>query len=263
MKKLVILILLLAIVKVHAQDFEFGVAGGVALYSGDLAPKEFGVYFETLNPTGGIFGRINTGRFLSTRVSLNYVKVSGDDLNGAFPERGLNFRTHIYEANVASELNIFRIGVPGTLQFIPYVFGGVGGYYFTPQTQFDGSWVNLQPLGTEGQGLEGYPEPYDQLQLNVLLGGGLKVLINDTWTLGFEFGGRALSTDYLDDVSDTRVNYQELLDGNGPLSARLSNPSITEPTADLEYTRGSPFDDWYYTGTITLSYHFGDRGSYA
>ena len=91
------------------------------------------------------------------------------------------------------------------------------------------------------------------------MGAGLKFIINETWTIGVEFGGRALSTDYLDDVSDVRVNYDQLLEGNGPLAARLSNPSVTEPTNGLIYTRGSPFDDWYYIGTMTLSYHFGEN----
>ena len=34
-------------------------------------------------------------------------------------------------------------------------FVGVGGFYFNPKAKYEGKWVSLQPLGTEGQGLNG------------------------------------------------------------------------------------------------------------
>ena len=42
-----------------AQYAELGLSGGAALYSGDLAADEFGVYFEELNPAFSLFGRFN------------------------------------------------------------------------------------------------------------------------------------------------------------------------------------------------------------
>lgn len=246
---------------IDAQDFEVGGALGTSLYSGDLAPAEFGVYFETLNPSAGMFLRMNVGRAFAGRLGLNYARVSGDDELGPHPDRGLSFRSDIIELALTGELDLFRIGYPDVVQVEPYLFGGVAAYRFNPQTQFEGQWVSLQPLGTEGQGLEGYEEPYNLIQLAIPMGGGIKIHFNTVWTLGFEFGGRFLSTDYLDDVSDVDVNYNELLAGNGPLAAQLSNPSIENAGGEeVVYRRGSEFDDWYYIGSVTLSYHFGNVG---
>lgn len=248
---------------VQAQDFEVGGAIGTALYSGDLAPDEFGVYFETLNPSAGVFLRLNAGQAFAGRISLNYARIGGDDLNGPHPDRGLSFRSDIVEFALTAELDLFRIGYPDVFQVEPYLFGGVAAFRFNPQTQFEGRWIPLQPLGTEGQGLEGYDAPYDLFQVAIPMGGGLKIHFNSVWTLGFEFGGRLLSTDYLDDVGTTDVNYNELLQGNGPLAAQLSNPSIENAGGeDIVYRRGGDSNDWYYIGSVTLSYHFGSGGGY-
>ena len=245
----------------RAQDFEVGGALGTSLYSGDLAPAEFGVYFETLNPSAGMFLRMNVGKAFAGRLGLNYARVSGNDEIGPFPDRGLKFRSDIIELALTAEIDLFRIGYPDAIQFEPYLYGGVAAYRYNPQAEYEGQWVDLQPLGTEGQGLEGYDEPYNLIQVAVPMGGGVKVHFNTVWTLGFEFGGRFLSNDYLDDVSNTRVNYNELLAGNGEMAARLSNPSIENAgSEEITYSRGSDSNDWYYIGSVTLSYHFGNVG---
>ncbi|MEO8734182.1 MAG: hypothetical protein ABI373_07615, partial [Flavobacteriales bacterium] len=41
-----------------------------------------------------------------------------------------------------------------------YLFAGVGAFHFNPQAQYKGNWVDLRPLGTEGQGLPGGPVEY-------------------------------------------------------------------------------------------------------
>ena len=122
----------------------------------------------------------------------------------------------------------------------------------------DGEWVELQPLGTEGQGLPSYPGPYNRMQFNIPFGAGIKV-INRKVTVGFEAGARFLLTDYLDDVSSTVVNHREIFEGNSPLAARLSNPKLGgDEGIDLSYRRGSDRRDWYYMMNITLSYNFGE-----
>jgi hypothetical protein len=248
--------------QIAAQSMELGVAGGISLYSGDLAPKEFGLYFEEMHPSFGVFGRYNVGRAFSVRLGVHYAKISGSDENRTSDfERMLNFRTNILELALTGELNLLRLGNPEGLQVVPYLFGGAGFIHFNPETLFDGNYIELQPLGTEGQGLPGYDEPYSLNQVCFPIGGGIKFVVNETWTLGFEFGGRKLLTDYLDDVSDTRVNYLDILEGNGSLAATLSNPLIKDPeTQNLEYQRGGQYSDWYYIGSATLSFHFGGGG---
>ncbi|MFN7115772.1 MAG: hypothetical protein ACK4TA_03180, partial [Saprospiraceae bacterium] len=51
----------------------------------------------------------------------------------------------------------------------------------------------------------------------------------------------------------------EIYEGNGPLAARLSYPSLnsSEPV-DRTYQRGSEYKDWYYQLGILVAYNFGD-----
>lgn len=242
-----------------AQSFELGLMLGGSLYSGDLSPKEFGVYFEQINPAGGAFGRYNINNALSLRLGLSLGKITG---NGDTSEAVIRpeFRSNIMELALTAEVNLFTLG-GDNFMFKPYLFAGGAVYRYNPQTPFDNGWVDLQPLGTEGQGLPGYEAPYQLTQFSVPFGGGLKFIINDTWAIGAEFGWRRTFTDYLDDISFAEVNYLDVYDGNGSLAAMFSNSLITGPeNGDVTYNRGGEFTDWYMMGGITISYFLGGSG---
>ncbi len=250
---------LLITVAVNAQKLELGLWGGMALYSGDLSPKEVGLYFQELEPAGGIFLRINPVNAFSVRLGLNLTRLDAEDgASNDFTDRMLNFRTTITEVSLTGEWNLFRLGNPRRTQVAPYLYGGAGFFRFNPEARLDGQWVELQPLGTEGQGLPGYEDPYSLTQVQLPFGGGLKFIIKKNITIGLEMGGRKLFTDHLDDVSSAQVNYLDVLTGNGPLAAQLSNPNIKEPENDVSYRRGGEKKDWYYMGGVTFSFRFGD-----
>lgn len=262
MKRILILLLPLAFNFSYAQTVDFGGFAGVTMYSGDLTPDELGVYFTEMHPGGGLFTRVNFSNRFSGRLAINYGRVTGDDNKyERNAGRRLSFRTDIVEVNLTGELHLFTLGnrnAGGSL-VIPFVFGGVGLFKFNPQTLDNDQWVDLQPIGTEAQGVPGYDDPYNLIEYNIPLGLGIKFILNDTWTIGLEFGGRKLFTDYLDDVSDTVINYQDLIKGNGSQAARLSNPRIVDQDADVTYFRGSPFKDWYYMGGLTVAYNMTGR----
>ncbi|GJM36168.1 MAG: hypothetical protein DHS20C18_51690 [Saprospiraceae bacterium] len=246
-----------------AQSAELGVNGGLSFYSGDISPQEFGIYFKDFNPAIGFFGRLNFGQTFSARLGLNFTKVSGDDMEIGREDRGLNFRSQIVEVALTGELNLLHLGSKKGLQVVPFIFGGGGIFHFNPEGRLEDNWVELQPLGTEGQGLEGYEEPYALTQFNILGGGGFKFIINDSWTIGFEMGGRKLFTDHLDDVSNANVDYFDVLEGNGDLAAHFSNPTVKNPEeGDISYRRGGKFDDWYYISSLTLSFRIGNSNNY-
>ena len=94
-------------------------------------------------------------------------------------------------------------------------------------------------------------------------GGGNKILLPGRWQLGVEIGARKLFTDYLDDVSNQQVVYEDVLNGNGPLAAQLSNPNFDPDTTPLQttYVRGKEANDWYYIGGLTISYLISEGGS--
>lgn len=254
------LLLFASSVVVTAQKTEIGFLGGVSLYNGDLAPRKNIDYLDQLNPAFGIFGRVNINPYISVRAGLTQAKVTGDDIN-SYPDRGLNFRSNITELAVTGEFSPFQLGGQrAKVVTSPYLYGGVAVYRFNPQTLYDNNWIDLRPLGTEGQGLPGYEAPYSLTQIAVPLGAGIKFTFRQAWTLGLEFGARKLFNDYLDDVTAAQVNYLDVLTGNGTLAATLSNPSIKEP-ADATYARGGKFQDWYYVGGVTLSFRLSETRS--
>ncbi len=243
-----------------AQKAELGFMGGISLYNGDLAPKEYIDYLKEVNPAFGIFGRVNVNPYFSVRAGITQAKVTGDDIN-SFPSRGLNFRSNITELALTGEYSPFQLGGQrAKVVTAPYLYAGATVYRFNPQTLYDNNWIDLRPLGTEGQGLPGYEKPYSLTQIAVPIGAGIKFTVRQTWSLGIEFGARKLFNDYLDDITSAQVNYLDVLTGNGTLAATLSNPSIKEPT-DATYRRGGEFQDWYYVGGVTLSFRLAETRS--
>jgi len=147
-------------------------------------------------------------------------------------------------------------------RFTPYVFAGVGGYHFNSYTTYDSLKVYLQPLGTEGQDLPAYPNKkvYALTQFAIPLGIGLKYKISERVQIGVEFCSRFLFTDYLDDVSGTYPDENELFKGRGQLAVNVSyrgdeiNPSQPYPS---NQNRGNPKqNDNYYTTSLSLIYVF-------
>ncbi len=253
---------LISAFSIQAQKIELGLMGGLSLYSGDLSPKEFGLYFNDINAAYGVFARYSPSTKLSLRLAFEQAHIEGKDANNSDParrKRGYNFRSIVNEASLLVEWNVFSIGREGGVQLIPYLFAGGAYYSFNPQGQLNNDWIDLQPLGTEGQGLPGYAAPYELSQFAIPIGGGFKLNLNKNVVLGFELGARKLFTDYLDDVSGTQpVSYFDVRDGNGETAAFFSRPQF-KGDQDITYTRGGKFMDWYYIGNVTLSFRIGDR----
>ena len=124
----------------------------------------------------------------------------------------------------------------------------------------DGQVFALQPLGTEGQGIPGYQDAYSLFAPVVPVNFGLRLEINSKLSIAGEINYHYPFTDYIDDVSNTRIDYLTLLNSNGPVAARFSNPKIDplEPR-EVNYKRGGQFNDVYYFATIHLSFRLTDR----
>ena len=81
--------------------------------------------------------------------------------------------------------------------------------------------------------------------------------------LGAQASARVTFFDHLDDVSGNYVNYRQLVEGNGSLSAALADRTGefngTEPrNIETGTRRGDPIhNDWFYTATITIGYRLG------
>lgn len=250
---------------ISKAQLEGGIQLGAANYLGDLAPESVGSSLGETNLAAGVFARYNFGKWVSAKASFNYARLSADD-KSAQRTRNLHFRSNIYELGLTAEFNIFGYQ-PYNLRrvFSPYIFVGVAGFKFNPKAEYNGKWVALQPLGTEGQGMTGRPAKYNLFQVSIPVGLGAKYAINDLWNIGLEFGIRKTFTDYLDDVSSTYVDFVELANTNGELAAELSwrgdelTPPSTPPAAGV--IRGNANNkDWYIISVFTVSYNFTDNG---
>ncbi|MFN7115771.1 MAG: DUF6089 family protein [Saprospiraceae bacterium] len=239
-----------------AQGTELGILVGGSVYSGDLSPQEFGLYTNDVRLAGGVFARFPIGDHVRLRLGITAGRISSSEKDTLRAIPRPSFQSSLAELALIGEFYPLPYGIVQ-----PYLFGGVAGYRFNPQAGLDGGWIDLQPLGTEGQGLENYPEPYNLTQISLPFGAGVKFVFNETWALGVEFGWRKTFTDYLDDISFNQVTYRDVYEGNGALAAFYSNPRATGPEADIPpYRRGGKHLDWYHVGGVTLSYFIQGGG---
>ncbi|MEN0002800.1 MAG: DUF6089 family protein [Bacteroidota bacterium] len=271
MKNILLAIAILIGFGLHAQHFEVGLMAGASNYMGDLSNNSNTVYLSETGATGGLFARYNFNDWVALRLNGQYGWISGEDANSSEEVvrlRNLSFRSNIYEAALIGEFNILGYQpYNNERMFSPYVFAGIALAWFNPRAEYQGETYDLQPLGTEGQGIPGREAAYGTSTFAIPLGLGFKYSINDTWNLGFEVGARRAFTDYLDDVSTTYVAFDELLAANGELAAALGNrtgelENIDVPTQVPTGTRrgDNSSADWYFFAGFTLSINFIDNG---
>lgn len=265
MKKLLLAFAMILPFYGFCQDLDFGITGGIALYSGDLSPTEFAIYPNDYGYAAGIFLRQRYSRFIGIRTGLTLAKVMGDERNnGVKVDRGLNFQSNITEFSLMGEIHLFHLGYARNKTVIsPYVAFGLGFFAFNPKINFGGQILELRPLGTEGQGLDGYPNRYNRSQFNLPFGAGINILINDRLTIGAEMIFRATLSDYLDDISDAQLVYGDILTNKGELAARISNPLLDPANTEnltVSYARGGEHNDWYIIPALTLSWRIKNSG---
>ena len=147
----------------------------------------------------------------------------------------------------------------------PFVYGGISLFHFNPQAENkNGEWVDLQPLGTEGQGtttlFDGATrKQYSLIQFAIPLGGGLKIAVTPSFNIILEYGFRKTFTDYLDDVSTTFVG-GKIYPYPTEMSPDAINMSDPLKTHDKLQQRGNPNkNDWYSFAGITLSFKLNNN----
>ena len=252
----------------EAQQFkpntEVGVLLGASYYLGDLNTT----HFKNALPCGGLVIRKNIDRRFSYKAELLYLNVAADDLDNPTDtialSRGLRFQSAIYELSGQIEFN-FLPYQPGNALYTwtPFVYTGVSFFHFNPQAENkNGEWVDLQPLGTEGQGTSLFDrKEYSLTQVAIPIGGGVKIAVNPSFNIILEYGIRKTFTDYLDDVSTTFVgsitptnSYPIEMDQD---AIEMSDPTGTHVSGNQ---RGNPNKkDWYSFAGITLSFKLNNN----
>ena len=155
--------------------------------------------------------------------------------------RNLSFRNRIKELSVLAYFDLFKNESTyiSRVKWTPYVYLGLAAFLHNPQAkapdkplvgsvalQDAGQWVDLRPLGTEGQYSNLDPtdvnhgiKPYGLLQVAIPFGVGARFRINEVMDLWGDIGFRYTFTDYIDDVSGNYVDLNKL---NSPLAQAMS-----------------------------------------
>lgn len=282
--------------KIEAQQkFEYGISIGGMKYEGDLGGR-YGSGLGALNnrtSRSSFNASLNLGYkiagFLFFRAAATFGGIQAADslLPGNNPSimakktRNAHFKSIIAEGSLMAEIYptvLFEANLSATMgKFRPYLLAGIGVFHFDPKGLYQApngteTWVNLQPLRTEGQGMPNHPDrkEYALIQQNIQLGLGIKYHISQRVGISFELIGRKTPTDYLDDVSTKYIDSKDFYTYFGQSSpmAKIAeqmanNPVYKNGGAPLlgwgpGGLRGSPqYNDYYYSSNIRLSYRFG------
>jgi len=272
----------------YMGDLSTGVATNETHLMGGLICRFNYNDFITLRGNA-VFGQISgNDQNFKSEIAFQHLDQAGNPLDITRGQRNLNFKSNLVEFSAIGEWNILGFGettraTPAT----PFLFAGIGVFKFNPRTrfnympgmvdaqgqalhnvqleQYDKEWIELQTLGTEGQGTTKYNDRkrYNLTQVSIPLGIGYKQQVDEFWAWGIELGVRKTFTDYLDDVSVDYVDDQIVGGANGFLSAALKDRSSEQidPSTGLPYERfymGNPRGstkgaDWYMFLNVTIT----------
>ncbi len=211
--------------------YEIGLGIGPLFFLGDLGGTygEGKTFVKDLNLpltkiAKGVYAAVYPVEWLGFRAAINHGKLEGYDHiikekggdERHRKDRNLQFQSYVLEAYIAAEFypTVFieqYDGLQGKLR--PYGIIGVGAFKFNPKGQYfapngTSTWVPLQPLHLEGQGMAEYPDrkEYKLTQVEIPMGFGAKYYIKDNLYIGMEVLHRKTFTDYIDDVSTNYID---------------------------------------------------------
>lgn len=254
---------------------------GTTNYVGDLAPlgglTQVGIQSMRWN-LGAQFTRHFSKNF-SARFGLSYVRLAGDDnyfdQSGDFAGsyyRNLHFKNDLKELTV---LGVFELMgnkefIRKRPQFAPYIMAGIAAYSHDPMARKDANvsngtvtksgWISLHGQNTPSEG-----NSYSLVGLALPVGVGFRYRLTDDFDVSFELMHRVAFSDYLDDVSDNRMNPALVAPATSFYTNRSTVPiapntlavrNNTNPGVSPEYSWGV---DQYFTTQIQLVYHISKK----
>lgn len=274
MKKLsaacsVLLALVLSPAFLNAQyNWDFGTNLGASNYLGEMGGNQLtrrdfvsDMKLSQTHMTAGAFAGYRFRPAFAVRGSLNWARISGNDRLSSNPGRNgrnLSFRNDLFEATAQVQYLFFRVNdIGGSFRYTNnlrmYVAAGAGAVLHNPKTFYEGQWVALRPLETEGV-------HYSAVTAVIPVSGGFYFTFNRHYRIGWDITWRKTFTDYLDDASTRYPDPSQL---KSPLAAALSNRtgelSHIDPAFAENYTpgskRGDPtHKDSYVTTSLDFSY---------
>lgn len=221
---IILLYLSLFCVTVYAQTQEFGFGAGVITYKGELAPT---FTYKTAKPALQLYYRHNFTPATVLRTNLLVGVITANSINSKSPTftqiTPSSFSTPLAELSAVGEYNFldFRRTVKPDL-FSPYLFGGVGFFYFKPTSENGKEASAFQPV--------------------VPFGAGCKFALGKNWNLNFETGFRKTFTKLLDGRNTQLPNTTYQTPGG---------QTVSYPSTQRGYSQEQ---DWYMFIGFNLSY---------
>ncbi len=255
-------------IPLQSQSYNARLLFGTYYYQGDLTPRTTGMSFGPGNFCWGISTGINITDWMSINGRFMSGKLDGNDAYSPDQNRksrNLSFVSPIYEYGIYTDVLLNKLwkGLD-KYKLKLFVTAGLNLIHFNPSAQYKGTWVHLQPLGTEGQTLAGSgKQKYSLYNISRPLGLIIEFDFFKRISLGIEVSPRKTWTDYLDDVSGTYADYDAMVASGNVLGAQLSNRMgeylNSEPIKVPAGTARGKADknDWYTFFGMYFKYKFG------
>lgn len=279
------------------ERHEVALGVGVINFLGDLGGRDaigsdfiWDTELSMFRPAVHLEYRYRVARPFVIKGGFHYGIIAGNDALTNEPfrrNRNIHFKSNVFELSVKGEFNFYEIKPGARYKLLGvktrpkggvfYGFVGVGVSYFNPKANYNGEWVKLKPLGTEGQNFEDGPQPYSNFTPVFPMGLGYRSYLSNQLSLGIELSHRITLTDYMDDTSTKYYSKGKIEAQDGPVAAYFSDPSLGGYTGEDGFNvpaaatatgaqRGDAEDnDSYFFVMVTLTYKFtphrqGHRG---
>ncbi|HAG48392.1 MAG TPA: hypothetical protein DCL07_00370 [Cryomorphaceae bacterium] len=156
--------------------------------------------------------------------------IRANDAQSTWPERvqrNISIQTPFQSVQARVEVDFFSQRIPSySFQQTPYLFAGMGLLQFNPQGYDQNTWVDLQPLGTEGQGTSFNPEArYSRRARTLPFGLGWRAQLSALWVIHAEATWTLTSTDYLDDTHGVYADPTVVQESYGDAAVFFADPS--------------------------------------
>ena len=252
--------------ELHAQHVEIGIGGGGTYLLGDVRSVDLmgDAGAQTLLPQAGALHvkarqQFNWHWGISAQYSAGQLAASDWYSSRAKDKlRNLQIQTDYSAFDLMAEFNFWPYATGTKHHQTFYITAGIGLIAYNPMgwDRNAQEWVELRPLGTEGQGSSLTSTlPYGLTAMSVPFGMGYRYSVSKNVSMSVELMWRPTKTDYLDDVSGLYIDPVALERENGILAAEMANPSpyLTNPTGT---PRGSlERNDWTTFVGLTLYYN--------
>lgn len=271
MRNLLILILGLFFSMSFAQRHEIGVFAGGANVIGDIGRSNYinpmPVSYKTNDKLDrvpfafGLLYRFNINPYMGFRLSGTYGKVLGADFSA--PEQYKKERDYVYKNNIIEgallfEYNFFDINNEHGRKHSPYIFGGIGAFFYdkllyTVNHSFarDENGVLIEPTAIASEVIT---KSKKESNFTFPFGAGYKFKYRRSFVISAEVGFRYTSVDNLDhsfaEEKDITFNAEPGLDETdiNTLNSNFIKSRQVGNTSNF---------DWYVFTGITLTYTFG------